>query len=341
MGSVLLTAARILIVDDEVPNVRLLEIILQQAGFTNICTCSDARQVSSLYDSFQPDALLLDLMMPWLDGFAIMEQILARAAPNGYAPILVMTADSSSSVKQKALSSGAKDFVTKPFDATEILLRLNNLLEVRFQRLLLERTVRERTKDIEAAQRETVHRLALAAEYRDDATGQHTRRVGQMAAGLAGELGLSYAQVCLFEEAAALHDVGKIAIPDAILLKPGNLTSEEFEIMKTHTLIGDQILSGSTSQSLQLAAQIARTHHERWDGGGYEGLQAAEIPLSGRIVAVADVFDALTHNRPYKKALSMELALAEMRCQNGRQFDPDVLQAFFSLFERRHLAKAA
>ena len=341
MGYDYLTTARILIVDDEAANVRLLEIILQQAGFTNICSSTDARQVSTLYDSFQPDALLLDLMMPWLNGFEVMEQILARTAPRSYQPIIVMTADTSAAVREKALSSGAKDFLTKPFDATEILLRLNNLLEVRFQRLVLERTVRERTKDIEAAHRETMHRLARAAEYRDDDTGQHTRRVGQMAAGLAGELGLPYAQVVLFEEAAALHDVGKIAIPDAILLKPGKLTCEEFEIMKTHTVIGEQILAGSSSPSLQLAAQIARSHHERWDGSGYDGLKETEIPLSGRIVAVADVFDALMHDRPYKKAWSLEQATAEIRRQNGRQFDPDVVQAFFWLIERRQLAKAA
>jgi putative two-component system response regulator len=336
-----LTTARILIVDDEAANVRLLEIILQQAGFTNLCSSTDARQVSSLYDSFQPDALLLDLMMPWLNGFEVMEQILAKTPPGSYQPILVMTADTTAAVREKALSSGAKDFLTKPFDATEILLRLNNLLEVRVQRLVLEHTVRERTEDIEAAHRETMHRLARAAEYRDDDTGQHTRRVGQMAAGLAGELGLPYTQVALFEEAAALHDVGKIAIPDAILLKPGKLTPDEFEIIKTHTVIGEQILAGSSSRSLQLAAQIALTHHERWDGSGYAGLKAQEIPLSGRIVAVADVFDALTHERPYKKAWSLEAATAEIKDQSGRQFDPRVVQAFFELKQKLSKAMAA
>ena len=214
--------ARILIVDDEIANVRLLEIILQQAGFTNVCSATDARQATSLYEAFRPDILLLDLMMPHLSGFEVMEKVLFMVPPGSYLPILVITADASASVKQKALSLGARDFLTKPFDATEVLLRLNNMLEIRFAHLLLEQKVRERTRDLEQAQRETLQRLALAAEYRDDNTGQHTKRVGRMAVGLAERLGLPHS--ALFEEAAALHDIGKIAIPDAILLKPGRLT---------------------------------------------------------------------------------------------------------------------
>ena len=341
MGYQFLTTARILVIDDETANIRLLEIILQQAGFMNICTTTDARQAATLYESFQPDAILLDLMMPDLNGFDVMDLILASSAPTTYLPILVMTADTSDKVRKKALSSGAKDFLTKPFNATEVLLRLNNLLQVRFQQQLLEAKVQERTRDLEAAQHETLQRLALAAEYRDDDTGQHTRRVGKMAAELAETLGLPHSQLVLFEEAASLHDIGKIAIPDAILLKPGKLTPAEFDIMKTHTFIGAQILSGSNSPLLQLAEEIARTHHECWDGSGYDGISGDAIPLSGRIVALADVFDALTHDRPYKIAWSKEEANAEIQGQSGRRFDPEVVKAFVWVMRQRPLDRAA
>jgi putative two-component system response regulator len=178
---------------------------------------------------------------------------------------------------------------------------------------------------------ETLQRLALAAEYRDDDTGSHTRRVGVTAGRIAGSLGLSPEQVDLILRAAPLHDVGKIGIADAILLKPGKLTDEEFAIMKQHTTIGGKILSGSSSPWLQLAEEIALTHHERWDGQGYPcGLKGEAISLVGRIVAIADVFDALTHERPYKKAWPIAEAMAEIEHQSGKQFDPCVVAAFLS-----------
>jgi len=328
----LVNEARILIVDDEPANVRLLEIILQQAGYRNVYSTTDARQSLPLYKSIGPDILLLDLTMPYLDGFEVM-RLLGTNAQATEAAILVLTADANIATKHRALSAGATDFLTKPFDEIEVLLRIRNLLSASLRRTLLEEMVEERTRDLRFAHFDTLQRLALAAEYRDDATGKHTRRVGVTSRRVADALGLPEAQVEMVGQAAPLHDVGKIAIPDHILLKKGRLTVEEFEAVKRHTTIGARILSGSASPLLRMAEEIALYHHERWDGKGYCGLQGEEIPLPGRIVAVADALDALTHCRPYKKAWPLSAALDEIKQQRGRQFDPMVVDALLAVSE--------
>lgn len=198
---------------------------------------------------------------------------------------------------------------------------------------ILEHRVKARTADLEEAQLEILERLALAAEFRDDETGQHTQRVGRTAAILARALDLPSEQVKLIQGGAPLHDMGKLGIPDEILRKPGKLTAQEFEIMKTHTTIGAQILSGSRFPILQMAEEIALTHHERWDGTGYAGLAGERIPLSGRIVAIADVFDALTNDRVYRKAMPLEEALAEIELQRGQHFDPEMVDAFLQIIQ--------
>jgi putative two-component system response regulator len=252
-----------------------------------------------------------------------------------------MTADLDPATKQRALAMGAKDFVHKPFDPVDVQLRIRTLLETRFlylriqaQNHILEARVEERTRALEDAQLEIIERLAIAAEFRDDNTGQHTKRVGQTAALVAQQLGWSDAEVNLIRRAAPLHDVGKIGIPDTILAKPGKLTVEEFDVIKTHTGIGARILSGSRFPVLQMAEQIALTHHERWEGAGYTAsMRKDSIPLTGRIVAVADVFDALTHQRPYKPAWPLSDAVAEIERQRGRQFDPKVADAFLRVMD--------
>jgi putative two-component system response regulator len=334
-----ISASRILIVDDEPANVRLLERVLARDGYDQVKGITDSRETLPIYAHWQPDLILCDLHMPHLDGFAVMEQLGLSSQETTYMPFIVLTADVSHEVKQRALRMGAKDFLLKPFDHTEVLLRIKNQLHTRLlhlqlqdQNRMLEDRVRERTQELDEARYEIMERLALAAEYRDDDTHQHTWRVGQMSALLAKLAGLDELDVELIRRAAPLHDVGKIGISDLILLKPAKLTPEEFALMKTHTSIGVKILSGSAFSLLQLAAEIAVTHHERWDGTGYpRGLKGEEIPLAGRIVAIADVFDALTHERPYKAAWSVADAMEEIQRQAGRQFDPNLVEIFARL----------
>ena len=325
-------SARVLIVDDEEPNVRVLQHTLRQTGYAAVRATTDPREVLGLFREFQPDLILLDLRMPHLDGFAVMRQLAPLVPPGAHLPILVLTADITPEAKRQALSSGATDFVTKPIDVAEVGLRIRNLLHARFLNQHLEAQVRDRTADLEATRAEVVERLALAAEYRDDATGRHTQRVARTAALVAAALGEPAAAVELIAQAAPLHDVGKIGVPDGVLLKPGRLLPDEWAVMQAHTDIGGRLLSGGRFPLLQAAEQIARTHHERWDGTGYPaGLAGEAIPLAGRVVAVADVFDALTHARPYKPAWPVAAAVAEIAAQSGRQFDPRVVAAFLTL----------
>lgn len=338
------TKARILIIDDEAPNVEVLRRLLERSGFTRIQTTCDPREAAKLYVEFRPDLILLDLHMPHLDGLAVMD-VLNDIAESTYLPILILTGDVSPEARRDALARGAKDFVHKPFSSDEVLLRIGTLLETRFlylqiqsQNQMLEAKVRERTRELEGAQFEIIERLAKAAEFRDDNTGQHTERVGQMAALIAKQIGLPDGQVSLIRRAAPLHDVGKIGIPDTILLKLGKLTPDEFALVKTHTTIGARILSGSRFPILRLAEEIAFSHHERWDGDGYAGIPRESIPLAGRIVAIADVFDALTQRRPYKEAWPIEQAIDEIEQQRGQQFDPALVEAFLRIIQQRDLS---
>src|SRR5919107_2018747 len=333
--------ARILIVDDEPINVDLLRRLLERAGFSRIESTNDSREAVDLYTRFRPDLILLDLHMPHRDGLAVMDE-LNQIAEASYLPILMLTGDDTQEAKRDALSRGAKDFLNKPFHSDEVLLRIGTLLETRFlylqiqsQNQILEAKVRDRTRELESAQIEIIERLARAAEFRDDNTGQHTERVGQMAALLARQIGLPDSQVSLIRRAAPLHDVGKIGIPDSVLLKLGKLTPEKFALVKTHTTIGARILSGSRFTILRLAEEIAFSHHERWDGNGYAGIRRDSIPLAGRVVAVADVFDALTQKRPYKAAWPIAEAIAEIERQRTRQFDPEIVDAFLRVIEQQ------
>jgi putative two-component system response regulator len=334
-----ITRARILIVDDQAANIRLLERLLTSAGYNRIHATTRPEEAASLVDHISPDLILLDLHMPALDGFGVLEALRPRLAAERYLPVLVVTADMEVDARQRALGAGAKDFLNKPFDAVEALLRIRHLLTTRFLYLQLDKynrgleaTVRERTRKLEIARLDILDRLALAAEFRDDNTGEHTRRVGRAAGAIASALGLPDGDVQLIERAAPLHDVGKIGIRDAILLKPGPLTPAEFDEMKRHTVIGAEILSGSTGPLLRTAESIALSHHERWDGRGYpHQLQGDDIPLSARITHIADVFDAMQHPRPQGRAVSRDDAVRYIRDEAARAFDPDAVRAFLSV----------
>jgi putative two-component system response regulator len=329
----------ILAVDDEDVNLLFLRRTLERAGHRRVHVTNDPSRVPRLFVEIEPDLVVLDLHMPGMDGFELMQRLAPIAGGRSGVPFLVLTGDATEEVKRRALEMGARDFLTKPFSPSELLLRVRNLLEVqqlhrqlREQNASLELQVAERTRELEQARFEILRRLALAAEYRDDATQEHAWRIGRTSGLLAGALGLADWQVELVQRAAPLHDIGKIGIPDAVLLKPGRLTEPEFSSMKAHTTIGAEILSGSKSSLLRLAELIALSHHERWDGSGYpERRRGAGIPLVARIVAVADVFDALTHGRPYKDAWPVDRAVREVLGQRGRQFDPGVLDAFAML----------
>jgi putative two-component system response regulator len=337
-----LQGMRVVVVDDEPANTALLVGLLKHWQYSNVVAITDPTRVVDAFTELVPDLLLLDVNMPVLNGFDVMRLLARWTHGNLRVPILVLAADRSDETKHRALALGARDFLTKPFDPEEVRLRVANLLELRQLQLqlnahadVLEERVRQRTLQLDLARLEVVQRLALAAEYRDDETQQHAQRIGRNAALLAAGMGLPSATIQRIRRAAPLHDIGKIAIPDSILLKPGKLTAEERELMKSHTLIGAHILAGSQSQLLRVASEIALSHHERWDGNGYpHGLAGAAIPLVGRLVAVADVFDALTHRRPYKHAWPVNEAVAEILRQSSRQFDPTIVEVFETLEHR-------
>ncbi len=346
MSRDVLTHSRVLVVDDELATVKFLTRLLNNTG-AEISSVTDGRLVPELVAAQDPDLIILDLHMPHMDGFAVMEALGALRSPARYLPILVLTGDTSSAVKQRALRLGARDFLSKPFDTVEALLRIRNLLTTRkFYSALereqqrLEQAVWERTQELADTHLEIVGRLARAAEYRDDNTGEHTRRVGRLSGLLARTLAYDADAVAMIERAAALHDVGKVGVPDAILLKPGPLTPGEIEIMRTHTVVGAKILSNSRAPLLRMAEAIALTHHERWDGSGYPGkLREQAIPFVGRIVAIADAFDAMTHNRPYQPAIPIDAAVETLIGLRGRSYDPVVVDAFTELHRDGTLAQ--
>lgn len=320
--------ARILVVDDHEASAAMIERVLRAAGYNHVTATSEPRKVLALFKDVDPDILLLDIRMPHIDGFTVMRQVTARHSALRI-PILVITGESESSVKEQALANGASDFLQKPFDATEVVLRVRNLLKTRVFTTELETEVRRRTAQLKRAETEVAQRLALVAELRDYQSGEHTQRVGTMSALMAEAMGVPADQVEAIRLAAPLHDIGKIAIPDDILLKQGPLTIEEFEVVKQHTSVGARMLSGSESWILQHAEEIALYHHENWDGTGYTpGLEGDMIPVSARIVRVADVFDALIHERPYKEAWAIDEAIELINDGAGTTFDPEVVSAF-------------
>ncbi|HMV06138.1 MAG TPA: response regulator [Accumulibacter sp.] len=335
MNESLRRQARILLIDDEPANLKLLAKMLASQHYEHLVTLQDSRQVIGAYHANRPDLILLDINMPHLDGYQVMAQLQALNDPL-LPPIVILTAQHGRETLLKALAAGARDFIGKPFDMAELLMRVSNLLDAHLahrmlhdQKGLLEEMVRQRTDELNQTRLQVVRRLGRAAEYRDNETGYHILRMSKYSALLAQHLGWGEAACDLMLNASPMHDIGKIGIPDAVLLKPGRLDENEMAVIRTHPEIGASLLAGDNSELLRMAQTIARTHHEKWDGSGYPaGLAGPGIPQAGRIVAVADVFDALSSSRPYKRAWKVEDAVAHVIDKSGSHFDPNVVRCF-------------
>jgi putative two-component system response regulator len=331
-------SSRILIVDDEPVNLKLLDKMLRAEGYTNLVSIADPRKVLETYCAEPTDLILLDINMPYLDGYEVMAQLKELGDPL-LPPILVLTAQAGKEFLMRALNEGARDFLSKPFNRYELLARVRNLLDAHMalrltfdQKGVLEELVRKRTAEVVQSRLEIVQRLGRASEYRDNETGWHILRMSHCAALLARQIGWNEERCDLMLYTSTMHDLGKIGISDTILLKPARLTPEERAIMETHTTIGAGILGGSTIELLETARVIALTHHEKWDGSGYpHRLAGTDIPIEGRITAIVDVFDALTSVRPYKKAWPVDEAVEDMRQHSGTHFDPELVEHFLAI----------
>ena len=353
-----LRTAKIMIVDDEDLVLRVVRRFLSADGYTSFVTLTDPRHALESISREQPDVVLLDIMMPHVTGLDLLK-VRQKTVSLQHIPFIILSANSENQTKREALKLGATDFLSKPVDPSDLTVRVQNALTVKrhHDHLInhaaeLEKQVRIRTEQIEKSREQIIHCLARAAEYRDNETGEHVIRVGKYCSVIALQLGFAPSYCREIELAAQLHDVGKIGIPDSVLLNPGKLSHEEFDIMKTHCGLGTQIMEpladsegqrvrrhadmggfimdGVDSPMLELAAIIARTHHEKWDGTGYPNqIKGENIPIEGRICCVADVYDALCSERPYKPKFPIKKCLEIMLSERGTRFDPIVLDAFF------------
>ncbi|MDP5240937.1 response regulator [Uliginosibacterium sp. 31-16] len=330
----------IALIEDTPVNLLIMQSLVKRLEAHDCSVFSDPELGLAWCLDNEPDLIIVDYMMPRLDGLEFIRRCRATPALRER-PILMVTAAADKEVRYAALEAGATDFLTKPIDKHEFIPRVRNMLALRAAMAAsthradeLAIAVRQATEEIYQRERETIMRLARAAEFRDPETGAHILRMAHYSATIARHLGLPEETVSLLLSAAPMHDVGKLGTPDHILLKPGRLTPEEMAIMRQHAVIGYEILCNSSSPMLQIAAEIALSHHEKYDGSGYPaGKSGEDIPLMGRIVAVADVFDALTSDRPYKQAWTLEQACEYLRAGRGTHFDPVCVDLFLEHWE--------
>lgn len=340
-----LSDCKILVVDDIETNLNILARMLGREH--QVVVARNGQDALDMVEDSPPDLILLDIVMPGVDGYEVCRSLKSREETR-HIPIIFLTGLNEMESEAKGLQLGAVDFITKPFNRDLIKARVHNHLALKLHQDHLEEIVRERTAALRTALErltisslDTIIRLSKAAEYKDENTGSHIKRVSNGAAAVAAKMGLRSEFVENLRYAAPMHDIGKIGIPDRILLKPGKLDPEEWEIMKQHTIIGGNILEGADDGFLKMAETIALTHHERWDGTGYpKGFEKKEIPLEGRIVAVVDVFDALTSKRPYKEPLSPERSFHIIQEGRGTHFDPEIAAVFLEMRDEITAIKA-
>ncbi|MDG4812593.1 response regulator [Hydrogenovibrio sp. 3SP14C1] len=331
--------ARVLVLDDQQVNLDLVMDLLTLEGYENIELLNNPLQLSTVLESQTIDLILLDINMPILDGFAALAMIKQHYQDQDIPPVVMLTAQNDQENRLRALKSGASDYVMKPFNRHELLKRIEIQLQnwqmkmmLKEQNRLLEQKVQERTQALEDAHHEIIYRLGRAAEYRDNETGNHVKRVSYFSELIALKAGLDKKEAHMIRIASPMHDVGKIGISDTIMMKPGKLSNEEYLEMQRHVEIGGEILEGHDSDVLRTAYEIALTHHEKYDGKGYpKGLSGKDIPVSGRIVAIADVFDALTSERPYKEAWPVEKAVHLIQSEKNKHFDPELVDCFLAV----------
>jgi putative two-component system response regulator len=324
----LLDRQTILVVDDIPDNIDILTEILRNDYHIRVAT-SGEKALQIVYSDTPPDLILLDIMMPGLSGLELCRRLKANPDRRKI-PVIFVTAMCSVEDEQLGLETGAVDYITKPVSPPVVLARVKTHLALYDQTRELEKMVRQRTGELNISRQQIVRRLGRAAEYRDDETGNHVLRVAHYSRLVAEAHGLGPRAVDIIYSTAPMHDVGKIGIRDSILLKPGKLDGKEWEIMRQHPIIGANIIGEHENEMLETARIIALTHHERWDGKGYPAqLKGEDIPLAGRIVAIADVFDALISVRPYKEAFSIANSLEIMKAEDGRHFDPTLMAAFY------------